>query len=288
MTETLRHGDKDVDLEPGSTMTVSRLQELLNYWADSFSGGVATQLDVDGHFGNATLCRVLDFQTHTLEPHIDSSTIDGIVGKVTWSALIRATSSDISFLSVAEPIERLPWETELPERQPGDSDLGFAALDIALKELRMNASEIGKNNGGEYVEKYLRSTKKWPWCAGFVSWCYAIAAGGLDAMPFSYNLRARSIYEQFEAEGTAHSHASGYIPVAGDLAVWSRCNKDSVGSGHIALVHSYTDELLRTIDGNKGQFPSYVKGQEHKHDQWQPVLLGFCDIRTMHQKVNFA
>jgi hypothetical protein len=288
MRNILKHGDKDSDLPAGSEFTVSQLQEMLNQWTLDFSSGQAEPLVVDGHFGDATLCRVLNFQTHTLEPGTSSSTIDGVVGDITWSALIRITSADTAFLSVAEPIERTPWETELPQRLPEDSDLGFKALEIAIQELRSDAREIGKNNEGEFVRKYLRSEEKNPWCAGFVSWCYMTAVDGLENMPFRYSLGARDIYEQFEASGAAHPHSSGYVPVAGDLAVWSRCYENSVGSGHIAIVHTYTDEVLRTIDGNKGRFPSYVKGLEHRHDQWQPELLGFCDIRTMQSQVGFG
>lgn len=282
MQPVLQHGAKNSDY-PSSDPSdiVSRLQSLLNTWAHEFSSGTSDLLTVDGNFGDETLCRVLEFQTHSLVPHEDSSSIDGVVGQNTWQKLLTITAEVSPESSLAS--HQFPWATQLPSRIQGDSDLGFSALGVAVGEIESDATEVGRNNQGQFVDKYLAPVgmSNLPWCAGFVSWCYMEASGSFENMPFRYGLGARGLFNQFEHRDAIRLHNENYQPIAGDLAVWSRCYEDRTEAGHVAIVYSYSDGVLRTIDGNKGLFPAYVKGIEHSDDKWVPGFLGFCNIRAL-------
>jgi hypothetical protein len=82
----------------------------------------------------------------------------------------------------------------------GGSRRGRAALEAAIAEIEAGAREVGENNGGPFVKKYLNGRLEPPanWCAGFVSWCFAQHPEGI---PFRYTLGARDIRNQFQARG---------------------------------------------------------------------------------------
>lgn len=61
--------------------------------------------------------------------------------------------------------------------------LRLAAAGIAIGEYANNAREIGGNNRGEFVRKYLKSAgfgEGAPWCAAFTYWCIEEAAQFLN------------------------------------------------------------------------------------------------------------
>lgn len=131
----------------------------------------------------------------------------------------------------------------------GKSNLGLAALRIAEKELEKGAREIGGNNRGSFVEKYLKPTglrPPQPWCAAFVSWCIAQAAKKeKKSCPLPYSASAR----QFLYAATKR----GYItadPQPGDLVVWSRGNP-SGPSGHIGIISKREGDEIEAIEGNR-------------------------------------
>lgn len=146
------------------------------------------------------------------------------------------------------------------------------AVDGKVGELNARAGEIGGNNCGPFVRKYLAglAAEGNPWCAGFVSFCFDQAPGGI---PFSYSVGARDILRQFKQKGWAHQPGSDYSPLPGDVVVWWREQPTST-RGHIGIVHQLTNGFLYTMEGNKSpnvQGFSYVFSRMDK-------LLGFGHV----------
>src|SRR5204863_1081301 len=78
--------------------------------------------------------------------------------------------------------------TRMPPGTAGGSTIGRAALAAAIGELEAGAGEVGGNNAGPFVRKYLQVVdvdEGNSWCAAFVSWCYLQGCGGVvGRMPF--------------------------------------------------------------------------------------------------------
>jgi len=113
---------------------------------------------------------VRGFQSHHIGPTGLPLEVDGIVGPLTWWALNGAV-----FTGQNDDLGSIP---------SGGSSVGRAALRIAVAEMNAGATELGGNNKGRWVRKYLNglAPEGESWCAGFVSWCYEQAPG---AMPFT-------------------------------------------------------------------------------------------------------
>lgn len=203
-------------------------------------------LPVTGVFDNATYAVVRNFQAAHLDKHGIPLHIDGVVGDITWWALnnprTKVTHSVIDF--------RL-----IPDEAMGGTTLGRAALLIAIEELKNGAGEIGGNNKGKWVKKYLQPAglgEGNAWCAAFLSWCFLQAAGGdKTKMPFRYSAGARDVFNQIKNKGMdIKSTDTTYTPQPGDIVAWWRVSMAS-GLGHIGIVHHFKDGFLYTIEGNK-------------------------------------
>lgn len=220
----------------------------------------------DGIFGSKTYRAVRAFQSQNLDPRGEPLVVDGKVGPLTWWSLtnakpVIATSAAVDF-SIMPPVDS------------GGSLIGRKALEKAIGELNAGAGEIGGNNMGPYVKKYLDPAglpEGNSWCASFVSWCFLQASGGVAGnMTFPYCAGARKLLQIFKDKGWAYPPGSGYIPLPGDIVVWWR-EQLSGWKGHVGLVYQVKDGLLYTIEGNKSpkvQGFSYVFSRMEK-------LLGF-------------
>ena len=222
-----------------------------------------------GIFGPKTYNAVRAFQSQNLDQHGQPLVVDGKAGPLTWWSLTHPKP-------VIIPPSAVDYTT-LPPPEAGGSTLGRAALAAAIGELRAGAGEIGGNNSGPWVQKYLAPAgldEGNPWCASFVSWCYLQAVGGdKHVMPFAYCPGARNLLEEFKAKGWAYAPNSGYQPQPGDIVVWWRV-KLSGWLGHVGFVHQVKDGMLYTIEGNKSpnvQGFSYVFSRIDK-------LLGFGHV----------
>jgi hypothetical protein len=223
--------------------------------------------DVTGAFDTKTLQAARAFQTQNLDQHGQPLVVDGVVGPLTWWSLQHP-----------KPFIRTPSAVDyatLPAR--GGSRRGRAALAAAIGELKANAREIGGDNRGPFVRKYLTPAgldEGNSWCAGFVSWCFMPASsGGKAAMPFAYVASARSLLAEFKQQGWSSAPGSGYVPVPGDVVVWWRVSLAG-WLGHTGLVHSVQDGMLYTIEGNHSprvQGFSYVLSRMDK-------LLGYGHV----------
>ena len=244
----LRRGDRGED--------VARLEQQLTVRG--------YPVEVDGIYGLKTYEAVRAFQSQHIDANGMPLRIDGIAGPLTcWSLTHRKpridTQSGVDF-------------HVLPSIRLGGSVAGRGALEVAIRELTAGAGEIGGNNRGPWVRKYLNgiASQGSPWCAGFVSWCYAQIPGG---SPFPYTLGARAMLQEFRRRSWAHAPGSGYLPQPGDVVFWWRVRFDG-WQGHVGLVYELRDGILYTIEGNKSprvQGFSYVHGRMEK-------LLGFGHI----------
>jgi hypothetical protein len=250
-------------LKKGSTgPKVKELQKLLR------------ELDFDvpvtSVFDTATYNAVRTFQAAHLDKHGKPLEVDGKVGAITMRALQnprgKVITSDINY--------KVMLGHDL-----GGHPTGRRALYFAIEELKAGAGEIGGNNKGKWVKKYLQPTglaEGNSWCAAFISWCFLQAADGdKTKMPFKYTAGARNIYNQFKANGRHFEDDNpDFIPQPGDIVAWWRVSKPS-GLGHIGIVHHFEDGFIYTIEGNKAANVagfSYVKTRLDK-------VLGFGRVR---------
>ncbi|MBK8174449.1 MAG: CHAP domain-containing protein [Rhodospirillales bacterium] len=221
-------------------------------------------------FSDSVMDAVRAFQQSHRDPEGRPLVVDGIVGPLTAQAL-----ANLDPTSPAAPnngLFRVDSHGGLPN---GGSEAGRAALAAALGEMAAGACEVGVNNAGPWVEKYLNGIVAPPanWCAGFVSWCYLHAPGGI---PFRYSLGARDIFHQFVSKNWAFQSAN-LIPQPGDIVVWWRDNP-SGWQGHIGLVHNVANGCLTTVEANKGRFPASVSQFTYELSRMDRVL-GFGRVR---------
>lgn len=226
--------------------------------------GYLTNEEVNGEFGSETYRAVRVFQSQNLDQHGQPLMVDGKVGELTWWSLHHP-----------KPLVESPSAVDYQQMPPeslGGSERGRSALGTAIRELKEGAGEIGGNNCGPFVEKYLHGIvpEGNPWCAGFVSFCFSQDPAG---MPFPYTLGAKNLLREFQSRGWAHKPGNDYSPKPGDIVVWWR-DQPASGKGHVGLVHQLHNGFLYTIEGNKSpKVPgfSYVFSRMDK-------LLGFGQV----------
>jgi hypothetical protein len=161
--------------------------------------------------------------------------VDGIAGPVTLGAIAMRLAGTT------------PSPAETPAMPTGGSATARGALQAALGEI--GNGEQGGNNLGPHVKKYLNGIIAPPadWCAGFVSFCFKNSG---KPMPYTYSLGARDILRQLKAKGWDVTPTDANPPRPGDVIVWWRVAPTS-WQGHVGLVHSYSNGIVKTIEGNK-------------------------------------
>jgi hypothetical protein len=222
-------------------------------------------LEFPGEIFDRTVLRAVEeFQSRYVDELGRPLVVDGLVGPLTWWALENETS-------VLAPPVGVDF-TVVPAN--GGSQRGRAALTTAISEIRAGAREIGADNSGPFVQKYLNGLSPTPanWCAGFVSWCFAQHANGI---PYQYSVGARDIRFQFRERGWLLD--DNVVPEPGDIIVWWR-GQPNGWKGHIGLVHHSSNGIVFTIEGNKGRFPAPVRGFDYVLSR-MPRLLGFGRVR---------
>jgi hypothetical protein len=168
----------------------------------------------------------------------------------------------------------------MPALDLGGSQSGRLALQVALEELRNGAAEIGENNAGTWVKKYLNglAAEGSSWCAAFVSYCFA---SSYCPMPFDYTVSARDLFNQFKSKGWVLQRDKTLIPSPGDLVFWWRESPQS-WKGHVGFVHHSFGGRLFTIEGNRTSkvdtFSYYLKSIDQ--------LLGFGRVPDKPAAIN--
>lgn len=218
-------------------------------------------------FDLATQRAVRTFQASQLDERGRPLSVDGLVGPLTAWRLVHIEDP----VPQADPLPPVASTVALP---PGGSIRGRLALQTALQERDAGARELGSNNSGDFVRKYLHPNGKppLPWCAGFVSWCYSQHPQGC---PYNYSLGARDILNQFTRRGWRIDPRKGQQPEPGDIVVWTRDVPGNPHAGHIGLVVELSEGgILYVIEGNKGPFPAPVKVFDYVYSRMNN-LLGF-------------
>ena len=224
---------------------------------------------ITGVYDTATYNAVLNFQGSHLNKHGMPLLIDGKTGDLTmWALQNPRTKAVVGVIDF----------TKMPLASYGGSAVGRKALQFAINEIIAGAGEIGGNNMGKWVKKYLDPTglpEGNSWCAAFVSWCFMQASEGeRKKMPFKYSAGARDIYNQYKSKGWILDNQNE-LPAPGDIVAWWRVSLPS-GFGHIGIVHHYEDGFVYTIEGNKASTVSgftYVKTSMDK-------FLGFGRVKV--------
>lgn len=163
------------------------------------------------------------------------------------------------------------------------------AVQFAEGEANAGAREVGGNNAGPFVRKYLNGGRRdakyadLPWCAAFWCWCWWQACRLCERPPpFQYTLSSGTLLRAFLSRGwyvplRPQDAAPPPEPKPGDACFW-----DFSGNGepdHVNMVH-HVDEggVLHTIGGNEGSETSGAPVQVKRRgrlDELAPRLIGF-------------
>lgn len=205
----------------------------------------------EGDFGLATYQAVRAFQAQNVDQHGQPLVVDGAVGPLTWWSLTHP-KPDFEVPSAVE-------YGEMPTARLGGSGIGREAFEVAIEELRAGACEIGGNNCGKWVRKYLAPaglSEGQPWCSAFVSWCFLQACGeDTEKMPFPYTASARGLLNSLKKRDWAHPPGDAYEPRPGDLVVWWRVRADG-WQGHVGLVHQARDGMYAVHHRRQSDYKS--------------------------------
>lgn len=208
------------------------------------AGFEVTENDI---FDKKTLLAVKAFQTKHVDKYDNPLKVDGIVGSLTQWALKNYLQNQSN-------------NQTQPENEQKTGILAKTALKIAINEMNIGAKEIGKNNSGEFVEKYTKTKDGGglDWCAGFVSFCFEQAEKETKIKcPIKYTLSARNIFDQAKKKNLTITDRN-ILPIPGDIVVWYRGTSKSY-LGHVGICTSYSNGYIFVIEGNKGSFPAEVK-----------------------------
>lgn len=145
------------------------------------------------------------------------------------------------------------------------------AVAVAEGEAAAGAAEIGGNNAGPFVERYLNANHPAeishhgePWCVAFFCWCWMEAGRRAGVkLPVTYTRSSGTLWARMSEHGQVFTRAevrgpaqlSGPLgtrcPEPGDAVFW-----DFTGNGepdHVNMVHHLDEDgALYTIGGNEG------------------------------------
>jgi lysozyme family protein/peptidoglycan hydrolase-like protein with peptidoglycan-binding domain len=228
--------------DPAVVMLLQRRLNQLGCWPTVHANGQTSPLIVDGDFGPATLAALKLFQARSFDADGKASAVDGVAGPLTWAAL---------FAEAPQP-EPKPPHTPIP--------LLSKVLEVAGNELQVREAPLGSNRGPR-VDEYLRAagidpkTGSYPWCAGFIVWCFENAArsvGVVSPVP-----RTAGVHDMWQKAGR-----SGFRRIAYDIAMGDphQVRAGHVffidtggGHGHVGLVTGRQGADFQTIEGNTNE-----------------------------------
>lgn len=220
------------------------------------------------NFNSYVEAAVKAFQSQHIGPNFLPLVVDGQVGPLTLWAL------DVDLGKLPVPVVPNAEITTTDSKSADSSKSGWNAVQIAIRELNAGAGESGSNNAGLDVMRYhaiAGGQAGWDWCASFVSYCFH--EGNPGTMPFDPAVGARDLLKKFKDRGWDYKASVVSPPAPGDIIVWWRVALTD-WRGHIGIVASYKDGIVKTIEGNKGSFPAKVKSFSYTLGQIDH-LLGF-------------
>jgi len=156
-------------------------------------------------------------------------------------------------------------------------DVRRKAMEIALSQVGVR--EVGGNNRGPDVEKYLASVGLGPgyaWCAAFVVWCYREAtlrtSGGI-ALPLRRTAKVSRLWQH------APDRWKSAEPSIGAVYIHLEDPEDPDSEGHTGIVTSFTDRSLMCVEGNTNAAGSRLGDQVRVHPRPRSyVNAGFIDV----------
>lgn len=171
---------------------------------------------------------------------------DGICGPITRASLLERLSR--------------------PDTDP-DKSLALMALEVARRCIGMG--ERDRQNDGTFIrslraaDRTGRGQNRGPWCAAFVSYCFAQAAEFRE-LPFKTSRGAKRLVNNI-------GQAGAFIdtPEPGAVVCWHRGVFN--WQGHVGIVEEYHEpsDTLQWIDGNVGPFPSAVARRVSAGGEWR-------------------
>ena len=178
-------------------------------------------------------------------------------------------------------------------------------IEFALHEI--GASEVGKDNGGQRIKKYLVNTGIYTnanWCASFITSAFLKAPAIMPAL-----LEPTATARDFMLQGLGYKVFfpinSGYKPHMGDILVLDRGEHGNLWYAHAGIVvaHILTpkDTFLVVIEANKSPYrynPNFSRQEEAKlwtknnpdrvrfeiyrpNDLFRERALGFVSIKQL-------
>nr|WP_159464291.1 CHAP domain-containing protein [Scandinavium goeteborgense] len=142
----------------------------------------------------------------------------------------------------------------------GGTSAGLSALKVAQAEV--GNGESGSDNHGPDIIKYFagHGNQGQSWCAAFVSYCFNQVTG--NKAVFGYQTGAQSLHNKMKSLGFSYIPALSNPPQPGDIICWLRIDptnpKETYWQGHVGIVHSFSNGILWTVEGNRGAYPSKV------------------------------
>lgn len=109
----------------------------------------------------------------------------------------------------------------------------------AQEFIKTAEAELG-NGSGKY------NTGGQPWCAIFVNWCLR---------KIGYGKQGTAAASSFASFGKNHKAGDGYAPKPGDLLL---VNYTGSWADHVAIVESYSNGTISSLNGNGGSRPGSV------------------------------
>lgn len=137
-------------------------------------------------------------------------------------------------------------------------------LEAALGEVAAGAREIGGNNAGPWVAKYLSvdgvERHGLPWCVGFYLWCWRQAG----PLPVRFTLSSGTLWERMPRK----ERYEGYFPAwarPGDALFWNYSKEDK--PTHVNMLHSVdSNGTVWAVGGNEGDEASHAPVRLRRRD----------------------
>lgn len=197
------------------------------------------------YFGRTTLIAVQDFQARHVDAKGRPLEVDGVVGPSTMAALADPKQPVEAFIAAG-------WRSDASAAPCPEA---AAAVVAALGMIGAREVPPGSNRG-PVVDKFGGDGQ--PWCAYFVSWCWAQNPSG---SPFGTKASALKLHSFAKTSGKLLLPDSPVLP--GDIGILLRAG----GRGHVELVCAPEWEGLVSFVG--GNVANACRGTVRKRTAFQ-------------------
>lgn len=208
---------------------VKQIQEWLcwHHSADGFSPSV----QIDGHYGDATVESVKLFQRAIAVPVPET----GVVDPETFNRMVAPMRA------VLQPIDVTP-------------KLGDLVVRYARQHCLQHPLEVGGQNRGPWVRLYMAGHEGdgWPWCAGFAGFCLqqAVESAPFKSIGFalSFSCTALAVNAQHAGHFVRGNGKKPSIAI-GSLFLRRKSGSDSAWE-HTGIITELNETTCRTTEGN--------------------------------------